>query len=400
MRYVFADCELDLDRHVLRRAGADVHVEPQVFELIACLVKAEGRLVSYDELIAHVWGGRIVSDATLATRVSMARAAVGDDGKRQVVIRTVHSRGLQLSAATRPDPEAATADTPAGPTSQARRQTIRIATSRDGTAIAWAETGEGPPLLRGGHWLGHLEHDWSSPVWRPLLDRLARGRRLVRYDPRGTGLSERRLNGATIENLTDDMEAVADAAGLDRFPIYAVSQSVPVALALAACRPERVSGLVLFNGLIQGSTARGEPEVTETIVGMIRTGWGVPGSAFMRAVATVFMPRSTPEEVESLVEMQTLSTSPELAAQIRQMIGAIDVRHYLEKIECPALVMHCSGDQVQSAEQSKQLAGSLRDAEFHLLDSPNHVPVPSDPAWSPSLEKLEAFLAEIEVESA
>jgi pimeloyl-ACP methyl ester carboxylesterase len=372
---------------VLRRDGKDVHVEPQVFQLIACLVRAEGRLVTYDELMADVWGGRIVSDATVAARVSAARTAVGDDGKRQAVIRTVHRRGLQLSTETR----ANVADEPSG---FARRQVIRLTTSRDGTGIAWAETGGGPPLLRGGHWLGHLEHDWSSPVWRPLLDHLASRHRLVRYDPRGTGLSERRLNGATVEDLADDMEAAADAAELERFPILAMSQSVPAGLVLAARHPARVSRLILVNGLVQGSTARGEAEATDTMVGMIRSGWGVPGSAFMRAIATVFMPHATPVEVESLVEMQALSTTPDLAAGIRQIIGEIDVRHCLENIECPALVMHCSGDQVQSPEQSKLIARALRQAEFHLLDSPNHVVVPSEPSWSALLERIDRFLAQ------
>lgn len=390
MRYAFADCELDLDRHLLLRCGSEVHVEPQVFALIACLVRAEGRLVTYDDLMAHVWEGRIVSDATLAARVSLARAAVGDDGKRQEVIRTVHRRGLQLAVPV------AESEAPEGPSSEPAgaplRQTIRYTTSRDGTGIAWAEIGEGPPLLRGGHWLGHLEHDLSSPVWRPLLERLARNRRLVRYDPRGTGLSDRALNGATVEELADDMEAVADAAGLERFPIYAISQSVPVALTLAARRPERVSRLILLNGLVQGSTARGEAEQTDTMVGMIRSGWGVPGSAFMRAVATVFVPRSTPEEIESIVEMQALSTTAEIAAEIRKTIGGIDVRHCLDRIACPALVMHCSGDQVQSPEQSKLIARALPGAEFHLCDSPNHIVVPSDPIWAACIDEFDRFL--------
>ncbi|MEM1429724.1 MAG: alpha/beta fold hydrolase [Pseudomonadota bacterium] len=393
MRFVFADCELDPDSHVLRRGGAEVHVEPQVFQLIACLVRAAGRLVSYDELMDEVWEGRIVSDATVAARVSMARAAVGDDGKRQSVIRTVHRRGLQLVAEVRERGAAPKPRASAEPPSSVGRQIIRYTTSRDGTGIAWAETGDGPPLLRAGHWLGHLEHDWSSPIWRPILDRLARGRRLVRYDPRGTGLSDRQMNGATVEELADDLEAVADAAGLDRFPIYAISQSVPVAITFAARRPERVSRMILLNGLVQGSTALGEPEKTDTFVGMIRTGWGVPGSAFMRAIATVFMPRSTPEEIDSLVEMQSLSATPEVAAEIRQLIGAIDVRACLDKIVCPALVMHCSGDQVQSPEQSKLIARSLPDAEFHLCDSPNHIVVPSDPEWLPCLEEFDRFLA-------
>ena len=389
MRYAFADCLLDLDAHVLWHGEAQVHVEPQVFALIACLVRAGGRLVTYDDLMQDVWRGRTVSDATVASRVSAARAALGDDGKRQAVIRTVSSHGVQLVSEVQVQPPDA-----ATPTAPPQRQTIRYTTSRDGTGIAWAETGEGPPLLRGGHWLGHLEHDWASPVWRPLLDRLSQGRRLVRYDPRGSGLSDPRMNGATVTELADDMEAVADAAGLDRFPIFAVSQSVPVALTLAARRPDRVSRLVLLNGLIQGSAVRGDPAAAEAILAMIRTGWGVPGSAFMRAVATVFIPNATTEEVDSLVEMQALSATPEMAADLRRTIGEIDVTACLDKVVCPTLVMHFSGDQVQSPDQSRQMARSLKDAEFHLLDSPNHVPVPSDPVWAPCLDEIDRFLGE------
>ncbi|MDF0602730.1 alpha/beta fold hydrolase [Psychromarinibacter sp. C21-152] len=400
MRYVFGDCELDFSAYALRRAGAEVHVEPQVFDLIACLVRAGGELVSYDGLIAEVWGGRIVSDATLAARISAARAALGDDGKRQAVIRTVPRRGVQLAvpvseavaeAVAEGGAEAAPAEKPL--CDAAKRQVIRYTTSRDGTGIAWAETGEGPPLLRAGHWLSHLEHDWSSPVWRPLLDRLATGRRLIRYDPRGTGLSDRALGGASVEEFADDLEAVADAAGLDRFPVYAISQSVPIALTFAARRPERVSRLILLNGLVKGSTARGEAEKTETMVGMIRTGWAVPGSAFMRAVATLFMPRSTPEELASFEEMQGLSATADVAAELRRTIGGIDVSAVLDKVTCPALIMHCAGDAIQSPDQSKLLARMLPDAEFHLVDSPNHVVVPSDPVWGDCLDAFDRFLA-------
>ena len=272
---------------------------------------------------------------------------------------------------------------------------IRYTASRDGTGIAWAEVGEGPPLLRGGHWMSHLEHDWSSPVFRPLLDRLSARHRLIRYDPRGTGLSDRGLSGdETIEQLADDLEAVADAAGLERFPVYAISQSVPVALTFAARRPERVSRLILLNGLVQGSTARGEPEKTETMVAMIRSGWGVPGSPFMKAVATLFAPRATQEELDSIVEMQALSATPGDAATLRRIIGGIDVTGVLDRITAPVLIMHCAGDAIQLPEQSRMLARSLPDARYSSCDSSNHIVVPSDPIWAPCVEAFDRFLAE------
>ncbi len=394
MIYRFSNCELDIARHVLTRDGVECHVEPQVFALLALLARNAPALVSYDEMIGEVWNGRIVSDATLAARISAARAAVGDDGKRQAVIRTQPRLGVQMVAPI--EKVGVACEDAVEAAMPPLSQTIRYTAGRDGTGLAWAEMGEGPPLLRAGHWLSHLEHDLSSPIWRPLLERQSAHRRLIRYDPRGTGLSDRDVDfsKATVETFADDLEAVADAAGLDRFAIYAISQSVPVALTFAARHPDRVSRMILNNGLVRGSTARGDAEQTETMVAMIKSGWGVPDSPFMRAVATVFAPRSTPQELEDLVQLQSVSARPEIAAEIRRVVGDIDVSGILHKVTAPALVMHCSGDAVQSPEQSKLIARALPNAEFVPCDSPNHMVVPSDPIWGPCVDAFDRFLAQ------
>lgn len=393
MIFRIADYRLDTGSHGLSRAGQDIHVEPQVFDLIALLAARAPDMVSYDDLVADIWDGRIVSDATIAARISAARTALGDDGNRQAMIRTHARRGIQLVVPVLKDGEDMSRRAPAV-SHPAHRQTIRYARSADGTGIAWAEVGEGPPLLRGGHWMSHLEHDWTSPVFGPLLDRLAQGRRLVRYDPRGTGLSERSLNGAGFEQLVDDMEAVADAAGLDRFAIYAISQSVPVALAFAARHPERVSRMILNNGLVRGELARGETERTEALIAMIRAGWGIPSSGFMQAVATVFLPLGTREELESLVQTQACSATPEVAADLRRLIATIDVTGILDKVACPVLVTHSASDAVQSPEQSKIIAAHVRDARLSFVETPNHVVAPSDPVWESCVQSFEAFLDE------
>src|SRR5689334_24049607 len=98
MSYRFSDCELDLDRRELRRAGGLVALEPQVFDLLAYLVSHNDRVVTKDEINAAVWGGRIVSDAALSSRISSARQAIGDDGKVQSLIQTVHGRGFRFIA--------------------------------------------------------------------------------------------------------------------------------------------------------------------------------------------------------------------------------------------------------------------------------------------------------------
>ncbi len=395
MIYRFANCELDVAGHHLKVAGRDVHVEPQVFDLIALLAMSAPDLVSYDQMIEAIWKGRIVSDATLSARVSAARSALGDSGRRQEVIKTVPRRGVQLIAEITTEDGQGDAPTATAP-ARALTQKIRYTSAPDGVGLAWAEMGEGPPLLRAGHWLSHLEEDLKSPIWEPLLARQSAHRRLIRYDPRGTGLSDRDVDYShvTIETMTDDLEAVADAAGLDRFAIYAISQSVPVALNFAARHPDRVSRMILNNGLVQGSTAQGHPEQTATMVAMIKSGWGIAGSPFMKAIATVFAPRSTPEELDSLVHMQEVSASPEIAAEIRRVVGEIDVSAILPLVTAPALIMHCSGDAVQSPAQSKHIARGIQEAEFIPCDSPNHIVVPSDPIWGPCVDDFDRFLAE------
>ena len=98
MRYLFADCELDDRRYELRRDGETRHLEPQVFEVLAYLVRHRDRVVPKTELLDEVWGSRFVTDSALTSRVKAARRAVGDSGREQRLIRTVHGRGYQFLA--------------------------------------------------------------------------------------------------------------------------------------------------------------------------------------------------------------------------------------------------------------------------------------------------------------
>ena len=175
MRYAFADCLLDTERHEFRRDGALCHLEPQVFRLLELLLERAGEVVTRDEIIDIVWNGRIVSEATIAARISAARAAVGDTGQAQEVIRTVTRVGLQCVAEV-------SHEAPAGPVAAPAPDPLamRMTASADGSLIAWAEEGAGPPLIRAGHWLTNLDRDRTSPIWGPWLARLGRGRRLIR----------------------------------------------------------------------------------------------------------------------------------------------------------------------------------------------------------------------------
>jgi len=413
MIYRFGNCVLDTETFELRRNGTTVEVEPQVFGVLRYLIENRDRVVSKDELVNAVWAGRIVSDATISSRISAARTAVDDTGRAQAVIRTLPRRGFRFVATLdngsdeapdrRPTAAITTSPTkgnaarrpsdplPAG----ASRQRIHLCTSADRTRLAYATTGEGYPLVRAGHWLTHLDFDWHSPIWRPILLELGKNFRVTRYDQRGNGLSDWVVNDFSLHRCIEDLEAVVKAAGLDRFALYGSSQGAPIAIAYAARHPERVSHLILHGGYIQGRLIRGSKEEREqgqALLTLIRHGWGKPESPFLKAFTSMYIPDGTREEIESLVELQQKATSSENAARLRAAIDCFDVAHFLPEITVPTLVVHARNDGVQPLDQGRALAAAIKNAEFLMLESSNHVVVQSEPAWDEFFRALRNFV--------
>ena len=128
-------------------------------------------------------------------------------------------------------------------------QSIRFCTSSDGVKLAYAVTGDGPPLVMSATWLTHLEHQWRSLAWKPWLEALSRDHRLLRYDLRGCGLSDRAIDNLSFETWIKDFEKVIDAAGFGRFSLVSTCWGGPVAIEYAARHPERVDRLVLYGDL-------------------------------------------------------------------------------------------------------------------------------------------------------
>lgn len=400
MRYVFHDCEIDLDRETLTVSGQKRHVEPQVFQLLVHLVRNPDRLVSRDELVDVVWRGRIVSDAAIHARIATARRAVGDDGKRQVVIVTVARRGIRFVA---PVASHEAEELPPGPPNTpgtiAGDRGIRFCHSGDGTRIAWTASGEGPPVVRAGHWLTHLEHDSSSPLWRPILSTFGEFSTFVRYDARGNGLSQRTVEDLSVETLASDLLAVADAAGLDRFIVYGTSQGAPVALTFAARHPERIRGLVLHGGFARGRCVRSAEARAEgeAYVTLMRQGWGTEGSQFLQAFASIFVPDGSLEQLHSLAALQRIATDSEMAVRLRSAFDAIDVSALLPRIDVPTLVVHARNDGVHPLSESLTLASEIPNACMLVLESRDHVLVPNEPAWGRFFVDVRRFIAELPV---
>lgn len=395
MRYRFGPFEVVLETRELLASGSPRAVEPQVFDLLCYLLQERDRVVSQDDLIGAVWNGRIVSDTAISARISAARAAIDDDGKGQQWIKTIPRRGFRFIGAVEADDGQQPNATGAPDGAAQAHQRIAFCHSSDGTRIAYASSGSGYPLVKAGHWLTHLEHDWRSPLWRPFLDRLNRMFQVVRYDQRGNGLSDWEIGELPLERFVDDLEAVVDAAGLERFALYGTSQGAPIAVAFACRRPERVSHLVLHGGFERGRLVRmteGERAQAEAILTLMRHGWGKPGSAFIDAFAAMFIPDAERAQIETLVDLQRQTTSPENAVALRSAVDRFDVSGLLETVTVPTLVIHARHDAVQPLDQGRQLASKIPGAEFALLESRNHVVLPQESAWPQLFEHLERFI--------
>jgi pimeloyl-ACP methyl ester carboxylesterase/DNA-binding CsgD family transcriptional regulator len=240
----------------------------------------------------------------------------------------------------------------------------------------------------------HLQYDWDSPLWHHWLGGLADGRTLIRYDERGSGVSDREVSRFSVDAWVEDLEAVVDAVGLKRFSLLGLSNGSAVAIAFAARHPERVSHLVLCGGFARGRLQRGPAarDEAEAMQSLIRTGWGQANPAFRRIFTTLFVPDATPEQMMWFDEMQRISASPETAADMRHARDEVDVTDLLTQVRAPTLVMHAQDDAAVPFEQGRELASAIPDARFVPLDGHNHMMVAGEPAWTVFLRELNAFL--------
>lgn len=393
--YRFADCQLDPRQFELRRAGELVHVEPQVFTLLSHLIEHRDRVVAKTELLDVIWGGRFVSESALTSRVKMLRRAVGDDGNQQRVIATVHGVGYRFVA------EVELSVTPAAPVEltpvTARPpQQIRYCVSPDGVRVAYAISGNGPPLVKAANWLTHLDLEWSSPIWSHWIDSLSRQHRLVRYDERGCGLSDWEVADFGFDAWVDDLELVVEAAGLDRFPLLGISQGGAVAIAYAVRHPERVSHLILAGAYCRGRLARArtadEREEAALDLQLGRIGWRHDDPTFRQVFASQFLPDGDRALWDAFNDLQRATTSTENVVRFLDEFAHIDVSAIAPRVSCPTLILHARDDLRVPRSQAQDLAALIPDSELRFLHGRNHILTADEPAWPEFLTELERFL--------
>jgi len=275
-------------------------------------------------------------------------------------------------------------------------QQVRFCKSADGVLIAYASTGHGPPLVMSATWLTHLEHQWHSLAWQPWLESLSQNRTLLRYDPRGCGLSDRSVTELSFEAWISDFEAVIDAAGYDHFPLLGVCQGGPIAIEYAARHPDRVEQLILYGTYARGRSRRDgaprEAEKARLLLDLTQFGWGEENHAFVQVWASQFQPGGSLEHLRSWSKLQNVSTSAETAAKLMRVTFEIDVQEAARKVQCPTLVMHPERGLVVPIEEARILASLIPNARFLQLDGKNHMPLPDEPAWQTLLAAVWDFL--------
>jgi DNA-binding SARP family transcriptional activator/pimeloyl-ACP methyl ester carboxylesterase len=247
---------------------------------------------------------------------------------------------------------------------------VRYLPLAGGPPIAWASAGDGPRLLALPGWVSSLEVMASGRDPRSsLLERLARRLEVVLYDRRGTGLSGGEVDDFGLAADLRELRAVVEAAGAP-VALLAMSGAGPVALALAADRPELVSRLVLYGTYADGPAVFTNPELRRLIVGMVRAHWGM-GS---RLIANLYRPGSSDEAARHLARVLRDSADREVAARYLEAVFDADVAALLPRVRAPALVLHYRGDRVVPFAGGRQMAASLPQATFLPLDGAFHLP--------------------------
>jgi pimeloyl-ACP methyl ester carboxylesterase len=271
---------------------------------------------------------------------------------------------------------------------------VRYCATKDGIHLAYAIHGDGPALVYVGHWFGHLTLDWEYPTRRSFFERLGRGRTLLRYDSRGNGLSDRKIDKVSHGTWVSDLETVVDAAGLGRFAVIGLSQTVPVAITYAVRHPERVTHLIVYGGYALGwkhfSAAERDQQIAMNE--LTRIGWDRDNPAFRQMWTTQFMPSAPKEAFDAFTEVGRRYTTGEAVARHMEAAGDVNIVSELPLVTVPTLVLHARDDQRVPFEASQHIAAEIPGARLVALPGNNHIPLQGDAAYEQMFAEIDRFL--------
>jgi pimeloyl-ACP methyl ester carboxylesterase/DNA-binding winged helix-turn-helix (wHTH) protein len=382
-RIVFAPYHLDLSSGRLSRGGETLDLPPKAFGVLRYLAERPGRLISKEELLDAGWPSVYVSTDVLKVTIAEIRKVLGDSPKEPRFIETAHRRGYRFVAKTTTAEEtSALAAVPADGVPSAF-ETPRTRYTRSGDVnLAYQVLGDGPiDLVFVMGWVSHLDYFWTEPSFARFLRRLATFSRLILFDKRGTGLSDRVPVGAlpTLEQRMDDVRAVMDAVGSKRAVVCGVSEGGAMSALFAATYPERTAALIMIGAYARRIRDAGypwgpTPEERDAFLREIQDQWGGPVGLETRAPSMAGDERFR----EWWAGYLRTAASPAAAVALTRMNSEADVRDVLPTIRVPTLVLHRAGDRCLLAEEGRYVAERIPQARYRELPGDDHLPFVGD----------------------
>lgn len=369
MQLSFGACVIDTDRRELTRDGAPVDIQRQVFDVLLLLITNSDRVVPKEELLDEIWGSRFVSESALTTRIKEARRAVGDDGARQRMIKTVHGVGYRavgaVAVVSSGDGDHASAVVPmvAGPSRPPERPRTYYADS-GGASIAYQTFGTGPDLVLVSGFTTNVEVQWEHPAIASFLEQLGSFARVTVFDKRSVGCSERTAADEvpSLEVRADDLCAVISAAGIERATVLGSSEGGSLAALFAALHPDLVDRLVLHGTWVRGR------EWVEGELDVVADRWG-KGVVYQSLCPTL---GSTTAGREFLARYERQSATPRAARSIVEMIREIDITGPLASISAPTLILHRVDDDIVPFSHARQLHELIEGSELVAIEGSDH----------------------------
>lgn len=431
--YLFDGFRVDVNERLLFKDNREVSLTPKVFDTLLMLVENSGHVLTKKELMQQVWPDSFVEENNLAQNISILRKALGKSRDGEHYIQTVPKRGYRfigdvtatggeeesvivrertrarivverdddddaLSSGARVIdvlPAEVARDVTQKQLESALQRPPETMYARSGDVnIAYQVIGDAPlDLVFVMGWVSHLEYFWREPSFARFLMRLASFSRLILFDKRGTGLSDRvPINQLpTLEQRMDDVRAVMDAVGSERAALCGVSEGGPMCSLFAATYPEKTLALVMIGTYAKRIRDAEYPwgptlEQREQFFDVMRKQWGGPVGIDERAPSVA----DDPQFRDWWATYLRMGASPGAAVALTQMNAEIDVRNVLPSIRVPSLVIHRSEDHCLKVEEGRFVAQRIPGAKFIELPGKDHLPFVGD--QDAILDEVEEFL--------
>lgn len=407
--YRFSRFQLDAAERLLFDGEKALQLPPKAFDTLLMLISSAGRVLAKEKMLAEIWEGSFVEENNLAQNISLLRKILGESEGTKF-IETVPKFGYRFVAAVQTDDEAEVfeetrarvfidGEPDHAPQSlpqaalNARTPETRYVQNGD-VNIAYQVIGEGEiDIVFVMGWISHLEYFWKHHLFASFLDRLASFSRLILFDKRGTGLSDRvPVNELpTLEQRMEDVHAVMNAAGSERAVLIGVSEGGPMCSLFAATYPERTAALVMIGTYAKRIRDEDYPwaptaEQRAAFIDVVQSDWGKPVGIEERAPS---MARD-PEFREWWATYLRMGASPGAAVALTTMNAEIDVRSVLPLVRVPTLVIHREGDVCLKVEEGRYVASKIPGSRYVEFPGDDHLPFVGNQAEI--LDEIEQFV--------